>query len=117
MQRGRRRTAWMNVGLAIVLLTAGGSLALEAVGGVRTLFPPSVEAGYLLYPRLGLCAPNRARITETAASTVRQPSPFRPARTADAVLPPGLGQSLSSQLLGRGLTASQGASSTRRHAE
>ena len=90
----RVRKAWRNTLLAIASLAVGAPL----FSGVAALLPHSPEAGYLLYPRLALCAPTRARTGEAAAvSHVRRSSAFRPLRTIDAVMPPDLGEHLGGE--------------------
>ncbi len=97
MQRRRRPRAWTNALMAIASLALGAPLAMAAIDRMAMLFPRSPEPGYLLYPRLGLCTPTREQTAE--ALLRRPPCPFRPMRTANAVMPPGLGQSLSPQWL------------------
>ncbi len=94
----RRPLAWTRTLLAIAALALGAPLAIAAVVGVGALSPRSAPSGYLLYPRLGLCAPRLASAAQATISSVR--SPFRPMRTADAVMPPGLGQTLTPEWLG-----------------
>jgi hypothetical protein len=103
MQRGRWPLAWTKASLVIASLALGAPLAMAAVVGMGTLFPRLPQSGYLLYPRLGLCAPRLASQAEADADapTVRRSAPpFRPTRTAAAVMPPALGQTLSRQWLG-----------------
>jgi hypothetical protein len=109
MQSRRWPVAGANALAAMALLAAGAPLAIAAVGGLPTLFSRSHETGYLLYPHSGLCA--QSRTNAAAASTRRSAPPFRPTRTADAVTPPELGQSLGPQWLGPGSKASEGARS------
>lgn len=112
MQSRRWPIAGTKALVAMALLAAGAPLAMAAVAGFPTLFSRSHETGYLLYPHFGLCAPSRTNVADAAASTRRSAPPFRPTRTADAVMPPGLGQSLGPQWLGPGSTASRGAGAT-----
>lgn len=109
MQSRRWPIAGTNALVAMALLAAGAPLAMAAVGGFPALFSRSHETGYLLYPRLGLCGPSRTNASGAAASTRRSHPPFRPTRTADAVMPPDLGQSLGPQWLGPVSKASEGA--------
>ncbi|RBP04647.1 hypothetical protein DFR50_13831 [Roseiarcus fermentans] len=85
--------------VAIASLAAGAPLAMAAMGGLAPLLPRSSEPGYLLYPRLGLCAPSVAGADEAAKFSPRRSAAFRPARTAGAVMPPGLGEHLSPERL------------------
>lgn len=58
-------------------------------------------AGYLLYPRLGLCVqPTPAKSSEGGATIVRRAgADMRSLRKPSAIMPPALGQSLNSALL------------------
>jgi hypothetical protein len=96
----RSPTAWTGALLLIASLAVGAPLAMGAVGRVATLLPRSAEPGYLLYPHQGLCAPSGPNETQDATPTKRRSAPpFRPTRTAHAVMPPELGEGLGAQWL------------------
>lgn len=93
MQRPSPPIASAALLLAAALLAAGLPLARAALD--RAASTGSSETGYLLYRRTGLCAaarPDADKVPGVPAAKVRHS--FRPALGADAVTPPGLGQSL-----------------------
>ena len=92
----------------IAVLAASISFAAAATFGVAALSLGSVEPGYLLYPQLGLCGPRSATRAEIAAlkASHRRNAAFRPIRTADALMPPGLGQRLNARLIESGSATS-----------
>jgi hypothetical protein len=107
MQGRRWPVTWVTGLLVVASLVVAAPLAMAAVESVGKLFVRSPEPGYLLYPRLGLCTPSRSNTSEAAAPGERRlPRAFRPTRTADAAMPPELGQSLSSRSLEPGQISS-----------
>jgi hypothetical protein len=109
MLRKPWRVTRANALLAVASLAVAAPLALPEVGSVSTLFARSPEPGYLLYPHLGLCMAGRTKVSQADASAVRGSArAFRPTLTADAVMPPSLGQSLAHSWLGADSGSSDG---------
>lgn len=103
MQRRRFPIAWTKFLFVLASIAASAPLVVAAREGAAMLFASSPQRGYLLYPRLGFCSPNRVNVSEAKASVLRRPThALKPTPTADAVMPPGLGESLSPHLVGQG---------------
>lgn len=100
MQRRRWPRAWTNALIVIASLVIGAPLAVAAMNGVSIWIPRSPEPGYLLYPRSNLCAPIRPKLEEAAvAIRVHRSTVVRVVPSADAVIPPGLGDRLNPEQL------------------
>jgi hypothetical protein len=108
MQTMPRRIGWTALSLTIASFALGAPLGWAAFNHATVLVKSS-ETGYLLYPRTAVCAPAQAGSAAPAAGTpATRRYWIRPARTAKAVMPPALGQTLSSESLTSWPTALNG---------
>lgn len=107
MQGIQWRIGWTPFLLAIASLVLGAPLGRAAFDHA-TILTESSETGYLLYPRTPVCAPPQADPAVPIAGTAATRRWVHPARTAKAVMPPALGQTLSSESLTSWPTALNG---------
>jgi hypothetical protein len=93
------RIGWTPFLLATALLVLGAPLGRAAFDRA-TILTKSSETGYLLYPRTPVCAPPQAGVVAAATGTTAMRRYWvRPTRTANAVMPPALGQTLNPESL------------------
>ena len=90
-----------NLLLAVAALVLAASLATAAIVEAARFSPLSPERGYLLYPRSGVCASARgASNAATGTGGIRRSaSVLRTVRSANATMPPELGQRLDAKWL------------------